>query len=176
MGWVRCWIGSSFGFQNNYLCMKFTAGVTAWIKLSDTLHLTAGRTESRAISEGQTSPGRLWVTKDGEESLTVTPSHMWTYFKHRNITFFVLSSLEFIANAAFSVLFLQPHLTWGHDSSKRKHLPKEIPPQGQVPDSSKDQLVLNNFRGEFLCPGHHRNSGQIKLELEKRTSGQHYRS
>lgn len=53
---------------------------------------------------------------------------------------------------------------------------KKSPPQGQFPDSSKGQLVLNNFRGEFLFSGHHRNSEQIKLELEEGSSGQHYLS
>ena len=86
---------------------------------------------------------------------------------------FVLLSLEFIANPAFSFSFLQPYHTQGHESSKRKPLPKEITP-GIV---HRFLLRLASFKQlERGIPGYHRNSEQIKLELAKRTWGQYYLS
>lgn len=137
MGWVRCERGVAFGFQINYLCMTFAAGVTAWIKLSDTLHLTAGRRASRATSEGQTSPGRLWLTKEGEESLATTPSHMWPYHKHRSIPVSALKSGINCKGSFFSLIFTTPSHT-GAMILPKESIFKKKSPRGHFLDSSKD--------------------------------------
>lgn len=157
MGWLCCVWGVASCFQINYLCMKFTAGVSAWIKLSDTLHLTTGRRESGHISEGRTSPGRLWVPDDGEQSTigrrgkeTFLYLQFWRVYQQNmmsrgtfrplvftvipsHIYFFLYTLSSGSCKCSFSSFY---NITWGPDVSldflvfqKKSPLPP-LPPGG----------------------------------------------
>lgn len=111
-------------------------------------------------------------TKDGVESLTVTPSHTGTYFKHRSITFFDVQVWNLLQIQLFRS-YLPSHLTRSHDSSKRKHLSKEIPPGTDFGFFWRLISFKQLSRGILLF-WHHRNSERIKMKLEKKTFGQFY--
>lgn len=68
-------------------------------------HITPDGWQERERGQGQTSPRRLRVPKDGEKSPTATPSHTGAYVRDRNTLFRAFKSGAY-CKLAFSFLFV----------------------------------------------------------------------